>query len=149
MENILRMEGVKLVFRNFRGEGGEYNAPGDRNCHVVIPPEMVEVLTMQGWNVRLYQPKDESIMPFHILKFNISYKIPALAPKVFGVRGNNTPVPIPEDVISSLDYQTFTNVDLEIRPYKWTKGGRSGISAYLSTGYFVMEEDYLAQKYGN
>ena len=52
-----------------------------------------------------------------------------------------------EENINVLDFAEFEQVDLILRGYSWSVQGRTGIKAYLKTGYFVLVVDELAKKY--
>ena len=42
---VLQIDDARIIFRNFRGEGGKFNKEGDRNFALIIPnEEMAEAL---------------------------------------------------------------------------------------------------------
>ena len=49
----LKLEGMQIIFKNFRGEKGPYNAAGDRNFSVVINDlDYAEHLISLGWALK-------------------------------------------------------------------------------------------------
>ena len=53
-----------------------------------------------------------------------------------------------EENVNVLDFAEFEQVDLILRGHEWGPiQGKSGIKAYLKTGYFVLVVDELAKKY--
>ena len=56
----LNIEDAKLIFKNFAGQGDNYNREGDKNFCVVLEDEdLIEDLIKDGWNVKQLQSKDE------------------------------------------------------------------------------------------
>jgi len=51
-DGTVLMEGVRLIFRNFEGKEGKYNAAGDRNVGVVIDDATAEAMLADGWNIK-------------------------------------------------------------------------------------------------
>ena len=45
--DVLVMEGVRLIFRNFTGREGQFNQEGARNFGVVLPEDLAEVMLTQ------------------------------------------------------------------------------------------------------
>ena len=57
---ILQIDDARIIYRNFRGEGGKFNREGDRYFAVVIPKqELADELLNRGWNVKIKPPTDE------------------------------------------------------------------------------------------
>ena len=146
-ENVVVMEGVRLIFRNFTGKEGQYNREGDRNFGVILPDDVAEAMLADGWNVKYLQPReeeeDDTQTPWLPVKVGYGKGRP---PKIMTVteRGKTQ---LDEDTVDTLDWVDITNVDLIVRPYNYEVSGRTGIAAYVQTMYVTIEEDALERKY--
>lgn len=145
MANTLIMENAKIRFRNFAGRPDEYTREGDRSFALVIEDEdLANKLREDGWNVKMRLPKEEGAEPWYYLKVKVNFN--GVPPKIVEVTSLNR-VALNEDTVGILDTAELKSVDVEVSPYHWEIGGRSGITAYLKTMYATIEEDPFAAKY--
>ena len=145
MANTLIMENAKIRFRNFSGRPDEYTREGDRSFALVIDDEdLTNKLKEDGWNVRMRMPKNDGEDPWYYLKVKVNFG--GFPPKIIEVTSRNR-VSLNEETVGILDSAELKSVDVEISPYHWEIGGRSGITAYLKTMYATIEEDPFAAKY--
>ena len=149
--NILQIDDARIIFRNFRGEGGRFNKEGDRNFAVVIPSqEMADSLlndTNQygaGWNVKIKAPREEGDEPFIYLPVKVKFN--NRGPVVYLESGSNR-IKLNEDTISMLDEIDILSVDMDIRPYDDEINGKPFRSAYLQSMLVRQEIDRFAARF--
>jgi hypothetical protein len=145
IDNLI-FENAKLIFRNFTGTESEYNAAGNRNfCVIIDDPEIINGLAEDGWNVKIWAPREEGDEPIHYLKINVSFG--NYPPRIYLIKDKHKII-MDESSIGSLDYVRIKSADLTVSPYSWKKGAKQGISAYLKTLYIIAEtEDAFQDKY--
>jgi hypothetical protein len=148
----ITLEGVTLVFRNFAGKEGQFNAEGNREFSVLLDTELAEAMLRDGWNIRWLKPRedDEEQLAQAYIGVSIKYRgrngKEVRPPRVVLItsRGRTN---IGEDEIETLDWVDIVNVDLIIRPYEWAVNGKGGVKAYLQSLYITINEDPLEAKY--
>lgn len=143
-QKTFKIEGARLLFRNFEGKESKYNRKGDRNFCVVIPLEDVEGMRKVGWNPKILEPREDGDEPLAYISVNVnfSYKPPNIV--VISSAGRTK---LNEETCGMLDIVNFENVDLICRGYDYVVNDKSGTKAYLQTIYATIEEDELDRKY--
>lgn len=157
----VRMEGVRLVFRNFEGRPGPFNREGVRNFGIVLPPDIAEAMERDGWNVKYLKPSEEDQeegieqgppwLPveaaFHKGRPPKIMLVTSQHPE--GTRLNDDTVEQLDGVDIKIGDDGLPMVDVLVNPRQWGPNaeGKSGIKAYLKTMYITIEEDELDLKY--
>lgn len=148
----LLMENAEIIFRNFSGKEGMYNAEGDRNFCVLLDDDTAKKLIDDGWNIKHLKPREEDDDPQAYLQVSVKYR---------GRNGNTVRPPtivlvtskgrtsLSEAECELLDWVDIANVDLIIRPFQWAVSGKTGIKAYLKSIYITIREDALQLKYAD
>lgn len=141
------LEGRRILFRNFSGAEGQYNAKGKRNFNVLLEQAEAVAMANDGWNVKYLAAREEGEedQPRLEVAINFGSRNP---PQVVLIttRGRTT---LDESMVSLLDWADIINVDMIIRPYEWEVNGRTGVKAYLKSVYVTIREDALELKYGD
>lgn len=140
----LEIENARIIFRNFKGEPSQFNAKGDRNFCVILDKETAKLLSADGWNVKQLRSKEEDEEPEFYMQVKVNFN--GRPPKVVKIK-RGKPIELDEDSVSNLDDADIEHVDLIINPYQWNINGKSGIKAYLKSGYFTIAEDRFESKY--
>ena len=145
----LQLEGVTVIFKNFRGEKGTYNEAGVRTFSIVIPDlEYAADLIEQGWALKPLKNEEGDIDSYHLpVKINYDSRQPPRIYKISMV--NNAQLPLDVKTIDMLDYLPIDYVDIIVNPYLWDVQGETGVKAYCQTMYVVIEENALDIKWAN
>lgn len=156
------IEGVRIIFRNFRGREGKYNKEGDRNFGIVLPADLAAQMLEDGWNVKYLKPREEDLeeaegevadTPW--LPCALGYNTKGRPPRVVQItsRGRTN---LEEEDMDDLDFVDIATddegnqkVDIIVKPFPWDDDGRTRIKAYVQSLYITIEEDPLAMKYAD
>jgi hypothetical protein len=143
-DGTLVMENARIIFRNFAGKEGQYNREGDRNFCVLLEPHVAEQMEKDGWNVKALRAREPGDPDQPYLQVSVSFKI--RPPKIVMItsKGRTT---LTEAECEVLDWVDVRIIDLIVRPYEWSVGGKSGVKAYLKSFFVTIEEDELELKY--
>jgi len=139
------MEGVQIRIRNFSGKEGQFNNKGERNFLVLLNDDVATQMKADGWNVKYLKPRDDDDQPQPFLKIKVNFNSEPRPRLVLVTSRNKTT--LDEEDMPMLDWAVLTNVDLIVNPYHYDFNGKQGITAYLRSGYFTIEEDELEMKY--
>jgi hypothetical protein len=153
------MEGVRIIFRNFKGDPSQYNREGVRNFGVILPTDVAEAMARDGWNVKTLKPTEEE------KEAGVEQGPPWLPVEVAFDKGRPPKIVLitsrgkthlDEGLVDQLDWAEISidpqtqlpKCDMIVRPYFWTNAmGASGVKAYLKSMYVTIEEDDLERKY--
>lgn len=141
------IEDAHIMFRNFSGAEGQFNPAGRRNFCVLLPLEMGDELSRDGWNVKALPPREEGDEPQPYLQVAVSYD--NIPPKIVMITSHSKTV-LDDETVGLLDAVDIETVDLIIRPYNWTLAtGKSGVKAYVKSMYVTVAEDEFEGKYSD
>lgn len=136
---------AKIVFRNFEGRAGQFNALGQRNFSVLLDPDQAIRLDKIGWNVKYMKPRDPEDQPQAHLSVKVSYdKFP---PIIYLITKTKQKL-LDFETVKILDWAEIKYVDLVIKPYNWEMpSGAVGVKAYVKAMYVTIIQDEFAAKY--
>jgi len=139
----VRIDNAHIVFRNFAGAEGKFNPAGNRNFSVFLPDDTAKSMENDGWHIRWLNSR-EGVPPQAII--NVKLNFGNYPPNIVLISDGKMSK-LSEENVNVLDFAELEQVDLILRGYSWEAQGKSGIKAYLKTGYFVLVVDELAKKY--
>ncbi len=145
----LRLEDVKIIFKNFRGEKGPYNEAGVRTFSIVVDDlDQAAELIIMGWALKPLKNEEGDVDAYHLpVKINYDSRQPPRIYKVSLTRQGQ--LPLDERTIDMLDYLPIDYADVIVNPYEWDVRGETGVKAYCQTMYVVIEENELDIKWAN
>lgn len=142
---ILQMDEARIIFRNFSGLASKFNREGDRNFAVIIPTrEMCNALLDEGWNVKIRPARDEGEDEFMYLPVKVKFN--DKGPRVF-LKAGNSITELDEETVGILDDIDIANIDMDIRPYRWTVNNKEGVTAYLQSMEVTQEFDRIGSRH--
>lgn len=140
------MEGRRILFRNFSGEEGQFNAAGKRNFNVLLEEDEAQRMIADGWNVKYLRAKEEGDVDQPRLEVAVNFG--RRPPRIVLITSKGK-TPLGEAEVNLLDWADIINVDLIVRPYHWEVGDKTGVKAYLNSIYVTIREDELELKYSD
>lgn len=151
--NKIKIEGAKLVFKNFQGKADDYNSAGNRNFGVILDDQVAALLEEDGWYVRHLRPREDDpegyATPWLKVKVNYDHER-NLVPTAMMItsRGKKR---LTEETIGQLDWTNIEYADVIISPYNYParNGKPAGVSAYLKSLVVKVIEDDLELKYAD
>ena len=142
---VLEVDDARICYLNFSGVGTKFNREGDRNFALIIPDtELADMLTNNGWNVKIKPPRDEDDTPFMFMPVKIKFN--ANGPAAY-LKSGASVTRLNEDTIGMLDDISIASVSMDIRPYDWEVNGKSGRTAYLQSIEVIQRIDRFGAKY--
>jgi hypothetical protein len=132
-----------ICYRNFKGEGSDYNAEGKRNFNVIFR-DTDDIKELQELGFRLKPKSNEDGAYTLKVHVNFASKYP---PEVYYILGKSRKE-IGENDAFILDKKNGT-VDLRFVGSKSSKARDNYLNAYLDTLYFVAEQDVLFDKWNS
>lgn len=138
------IEGAQILFRNFAGQEGPFNAAGDRNFCVIIDQEDAERMLNDGWNIKYLDAREEGEPDVPYIQVRVNFK--QRPPRVVMLTSTSRQS-LNEDMVETLDWANIQNADLICRGYEWEVQGKKGVKAYLQSLFITIEEDALERKY--
>lgn len=140
------LENARIIFRNFSGAEGKFNAKGRRNFNVLLDDVTAEGMAKDGWNIKYLKPREEDDEPQARLEVAVSFS--GRPPRVVMITSRGKTA-LDESMVSILDWAEVENVDLIVRPYEWEVNDKSGVKAYLQSLFITIHEDELERKYSD
>lgn len=146
----IRIEGAKLIFRNFQGKRSEFNDEGNRNFGVLLDDDLAEEIKADGWKVKYLKAKEDDPEQYQQPWLSVRVKFNPYPPIVVLITAKGKKK-LDEDTIEQLDWSIIKNCDIIIRPYNYPaiKGRPAGVSAYLKALYVTLVEDEFEKKYAD
>ena len=162
---VLQIDDARIIFRNFRGEGGKFNKEGDRNFALAIAGgvlddgkevrevdavEMAEALQNHvnrdgaGWNVKIKLPTDDG--GDAMVHLPVKVKFNDWGPAIYLHSGDNH-VRLTETTVQCLDSIDIAHCDMDLRPYDDVINGKPFRSAYLQELHVVQEVSRFRNRY--
>ena len=142
MENnkLVSIENTRFIFEtNFSGDPRRDKYGSDkRYANIVIPEELANELSDEGFNVKCTNPKDDEYEKTYFVKATVNYdsKYP---PRIYLVSGDNRPELLDAESVGIIDTMYVRNVNAILSKYYNTKTDKW--SLYARTIYVEQELD--------
>lgn len=140
VKNNITISNAKIIFRNFAGRAGRFNAEGVRSFAVVIDdPEFAAQLKADGWNIKEGREDDDGNKRDPYLPVAVSFD--PYPPRIKMVQEGGGEVWIDDVNAFMLDDAEIEYCDMVIRPYNYEVNGSTGVKAYLKDLKVIAKRD--------
>lgn len=121
------IEDARMIWTNFAGKEGDYNAEGRRNFNLVLDEQSANELLADGFNVKYKEPKAEGVDPIWTLKVNLNCK--GYNPPDVQIKNDHGIRKLDEESVAILDFASIEKCFVRFSPYHF----KDNVSAYLQT----------------
>lgn len=142
VKNNITINNASIIFRNFAGRAGRYNAEGVRSFSVIIDdPDFAAQLKSDGWNVKGGGTDADGNERNPYLPVAVSFD--PYPPRIKMIQDGGGEVWIDSSNAFMLDDAEIKYCDMVIRPYNWKHddGSEGGVKAYLKDLKVVANRD--------
>lgn len=143
---------VKWSFSNFAGQADAFNAAGDHNFTVILPEETALKLREEGWAIKEYEGREEGEPTEYTLKIKIGLQNEP--PKMYLIKVDPFDDTKKRKIriengrdLADIQRSTTERIDVIFTPYRWVKGDRTGITAYVKELYAVVKVSRIGSMY--
>lgn len=107
---------------------------------------IADALKAVGWSLKERPSNFDEESLF--ITMGVKVKFNDRGPNVFLETGRKH-VQLSEDTIGMIDDIDILSIDMDIRPYTWEVGGKTGRSAYLQTMHVIQEVDRITARFAS
>lgn len=142
----------QIIFRNFSGKAGLYNAEGERSFSILLDEQLATDLIARGMNAKAMRMREEDAEQMFHLPVSVSYKI--RPPRVYMVTGDGDTMPLrktmlTEDLLSMMDNLELAEAHMVIAVSNYDVRGTKGKKAYLQSFFGHVRLDELEKEYAS
>lgn len=150
----VKLEGIRMIWRNFQGEKKMYNDEGKRNFAIPLDEDIALDLKHLGWNVKGKERINDEGKTETLYHLGVTVKLdskipPTLFVIAMGADQKLKKTQLDEFTVGLIDYAQFDNVDVILRPFNYDFNGKQGVTCYLKTFFGVLHQDDLEKKYAH
>jgi hypothetical protein len=143
----LTLRDIRIIYKNFAGRGGKFNAEGKRNFGIPLEEAQAIALHEAGWAVkeRIKESGD------HMYHLPVTVKMDGRRPpKIFLITmSENRRAQMTEENTFLVDDLEFDRIDVTLRPFNYDVNGNLGVAAYLKIFMGALHEDELELEYAH
>ncbi len=150
----------EILFPNLEGKKDRFNTKGERSFRLKLnDQEFAKALIEDGWNIRIYTPKNEEYDPYYYMTVKTKFRSDSdnvyRDPEIHLVNSKNDILCGPQnmvDIDAAFISRKVKRVDLILNPYHWVHegtGSGEGITAYIREMWIEVQESPFANRYAD
>ena len=152
----LKLDGVHIRKRNFRGERVKYNDRGNRTCLLILDKEQaeragfktiadfVDHLRSENWKVGFFPVRDDDEEPDAFMQVNAVYN-EYEHPNIYLKNGRSS-ILLDEESVGEIDYADIANVDCILYLNHWKYDGSEGYNNRIKSMEVTILEDEITYR---
>lgn len=152
----LKLDGVQIRKRNFRGERVKYNDRGNRTCLLILDrdqaeksgfksvTDFVDYLRSENWKVGVFPVREGEDEPDAFMQVNAIYN-EYEHPNIY-LKNAKGSVLLDENSVGEIDYADIANVDCILYLNYWKYDGSEGFNNRIKSMEVTILEDEITYR---